>query len=228
MARYYSNRYGRFTSVDPGHRNANLAYPQTWNAYGYLEDDPVNGIDPTGEFSLKKLFKVISVVAAVAAAILAPPVGAALLSTTAVWSSAASVLGIMATGAAIAAAAAPEPAPTCDVQAFAAGIGGYSASDLNAATAVIMGEGTGLSYAGRYGRGNIADEYIAIGSVVFNRAELSGRSVTYEASQRTDSLGRLQFQGYTNGAQQMAALEAGNTNFFVPSNPVQRASDPHG
>jgi RHS repeat-associated protein len=52
--RYYSNAYGRFTTPDPyqgtsgGPGDANN--PQTWNRYAYTVGDPVNWIDPEGEF----------------------------------------------------------------------------------------------------------------------------------------------------------------------------------
>jgi hypothetical protein len=48
MARSYMNRTGRFTSPDPGHVGANPENPQSWNAYTYGANDPINTVDPTG------------------------------------------------------------------------------------------------------------------------------------------------------------------------------------
>jgi RHS repeat-associated protein len=46
-ARYYSSSLGRFMSPDdgPGQHTGN---PQTWNLYSYVENNPLNSIDPTG------------------------------------------------------------------------------------------------------------------------------------------------------------------------------------
>ena len=41
---------GRFTSVDPGNIGAGLGDPQSWNGYGYVNNDPMNNIDPRGLF----------------------------------------------------------------------------------------------------------------------------------------------------------------------------------
>jgi RHS repeat-associated protein len=49
MARYYANRSGRFMSVDPGSRNAKMELSQSWNAYIYSENDPINYTDPGGD-----------------------------------------------------------------------------------------------------------------------------------------------------------------------------------
>jgi RHS repeat-associated protein len=48
MARYYTNRYGRFVSRDPYSAGASLYSPQSWNAYSYGLSDPINYIDPNG------------------------------------------------------------------------------------------------------------------------------------------------------------------------------------
>ena len=48
-ARYYSSSFGRFLSPDPlGIPAAKPAFPQTWNLYTYVVNNPVNLTDPTG------------------------------------------------------------------------------------------------------------------------------------------------------------------------------------
>jgi RHS repeat-associated protein len=53
MNRYYSNQWGRFLSPDPYKANTggpgDSANPQSWNRYSYAANDPVNGLDPTGQ-----------------------------------------------------------------------------------------------------------------------------------------------------------------------------------
>ncbi len=48
-ARYYSQRVGRFTTIDPhlGHRAA-LVDPQRWNRYAYGRNNPLRYVDPDG------------------------------------------------------------------------------------------------------------------------------------------------------------------------------------
>ena len=48
QARYYSSRLGRFYSVDPENAGASADNPQTWNAYAYVGNNPINITDPTG------------------------------------------------------------------------------------------------------------------------------------------------------------------------------------
>jgi RHS repeat-associated protein len=48
MARYYAGRSGRFMTPDPGLAGAELSDPQSWNAYAYTTNDPINKIDPAG------------------------------------------------------------------------------------------------------------------------------------------------------------------------------------
>ncbi|HUO83500.1 MAG TPA: RHS repeat-associated core domain-containing protein [Thermoanaerobaculia bacterium] len=48
-ARYYSPVTGRFVSVDPGRFDP--GHPQTWNRYAYVENNPVNRLDPDGRES---------------------------------------------------------------------------------------------------------------------------------------------------------------------------------
>ena len=49
-ARYYSSAQGRFTSVDPGNYQAMLdpSDPQSWNAYAYVNNNPLSRNDPDG------------------------------------------------------------------------------------------------------------------------------------------------------------------------------------
>lgn len=49
-ARWYDAEAGRFAGVDP--LVARPSDPQELNAYGYVRNDPVNLVDPTGEFTL--------------------------------------------------------------------------------------------------------------------------------------------------------------------------------
>jgi RHS repeat-associated protein len=54
-ARWYDAHTGRFLSVDPIIQQP--ADPQTLNAYGYVRNNPVNNVDPTGLGFFKKLGK---------------------------------------------------------------------------------------------------------------------------------------------------------------------------
>jgi RHS repeat-associated protein len=47
--RYYSSVYGRFLTADLSGANENLADPTSLNMYAFVNGDPVNGSDPTGE-----------------------------------------------------------------------------------------------------------------------------------------------------------------------------------
>jgi len=51
QARYYSSNQGRFTSVDPGNYQATLdpTNPQSWNAYAYVNNNPLRYTDPDGK-----------------------------------------------------------------------------------------------------------------------------------------------------------------------------------
>ncbi|MDP9193798.1 MAG: hypothetical protein M3P06_19055 [Acidobacteriota bacterium] len=46
-ARYY-DKAGRFLSPDPAPQSVNLAYPQTWNRYSYVSNNPLLFVDPSG------------------------------------------------------------------------------------------------------------------------------------------------------------------------------------
>jgi len=48
QARYYASGPGRFLSPDSGNEGADPSNPQSWNAYGYVDNDPLNSIDPSG------------------------------------------------------------------------------------------------------------------------------------------------------------------------------------
>jgi RHS repeat-associated protein len=47
-ARYDSSNLGRFMSPDPYNAGAFLDGPQTWNAYSYVLNNPLNAVDPNG------------------------------------------------------------------------------------------------------------------------------------------------------------------------------------
>ena len=46
QARFFSPMFGRFLSTDPV--NGNPIGPQSWNRYSYVQNDPINFLDPTG------------------------------------------------------------------------------------------------------------------------------------------------------------------------------------
>jgi RHS repeat-associated protein len=49
-SRYYSSNQGGFASTDPANYQAllNLIYPQSWNAYGYVNNNPLRYLDTDG------------------------------------------------------------------------------------------------------------------------------------------------------------------------------------
>jgi RHS repeat-associated protein len=47
LARFYINRFGRFSCVDPVEGDAED--PQSWNRYAYARNDPINITDPSGK-----------------------------------------------------------------------------------------------------------------------------------------------------------------------------------
>jgi len=48
LARYYSPKQGRFTSIDPLIGSAKPMQPQGWNRYSYAINNPLKYVDPTG------------------------------------------------------------------------------------------------------------------------------------------------------------------------------------
>jgi len=57
LARYYSSAQGRFVSVDPENFQAmqDPTTPQSWNAYGYVNNNPLNYRDPDGRGILDRI-----------------------------------------------------------------------------------------------------------------------------------------------------------------------------
>ncbi|MCA2968812.1 MAG: RHS repeat-associated core domain-containing protein [Acidobacteriaceae bacterium] len=55
-ARYFSGAQGRFTSPDAPFADQNRDDPQSWNLYGYVRNNPLAHVDPTGKacFALNK------------------------------------------------------------------------------------------------------------------------------------------------------------------------------
>lgn len=47
-ARFYSPVLARFLSVDPSEDDLQLTSPQTWNRYAYVQNSPINKVDPNG------------------------------------------------------------------------------------------------------------------------------------------------------------------------------------
>ncbi|HXN21738.1 MAG TPA: integrase core domain-containing protein [Candidatus Dormibacteraeota bacterium] len=56
LARFYINRFGRFSCVDP--LEGKPADPQSWNRYVYVRDDPINMTDPSGMGWLSWLIRI--------------------------------------------------------------------------------------------------------------------------------------------------------------------------
>jgi RHS repeat-associated protein len=57
-ARYYDNRYGRFTTVDPLVASGKSANPQSFNRYTYVMNSPGVLVDPTGMYSDQQWYTV--------------------------------------------------------------------------------------------------------------------------------------------------------------------------
>jgi len=49
--RKYENRSGRWTTPDPYRGSMTIANPQSFNGYAYVQNDPVNFVDPSGLWS---------------------------------------------------------------------------------------------------------------------------------------------------------------------------------
>ncbi len=49
-ARYFSGPQGRFSSLDPSLKSANVDRPQTWNRYVYAYNTPLRYVDPDGKW----------------------------------------------------------------------------------------------------------------------------------------------------------------------------------
>ena len=47
--RYYAPGSGRFLTADPYLASGGPGTPNSWNRFAYVESDPVNAVDPTGE-----------------------------------------------------------------------------------------------------------------------------------------------------------------------------------
>jgi RHS repeat-associated protein len=52
-ARFYGSALGRFTSADPASAGSDPLDPQSWNAYGYVLNNPLSNTDPDGEETCK-------------------------------------------------------------------------------------------------------------------------------------------------------------------------------
>ena len=46
--RYYDPVQGRFQGADPANAGADAGNPQTWNGYAYVNNNPLNYVDPSG------------------------------------------------------------------------------------------------------------------------------------------------------------------------------------
>ena len=60
LARYYDTRTGGFCSADPV--EGDPSDPQSWNRYAYARDNPISITDPSGQFSLFDIFKLIGLI----------------------------------------------------------------------------------------------------------------------------------------------------------------------
>ena len=67
-ARYYNQSNGQFNRLDP--YSGNLNDPQSLHKYAYCHQDPVNGIDPSGEYSLVEINIGISILSGLTAGIM--------------------------------------------------------------------------------------------------------------------------------------------------------------
>src|SRR4029077_1332414 len=49
VARDFASAFGRFLSIDPANAGSDSSNPQSWNAYAYVLNKPLNSTDPNGE-----------------------------------------------------------------------------------------------------------------------------------------------------------------------------------
>jgi RHS repeat-associated protein len=61
MARFYINRFGRFSCVDP--LLGQPGDPQSWNRYAYVRNNPTNNVDPSGMSFIHWLYSVFRLLA---------------------------------------------------------------------------------------------------------------------------------------------------------------------
>ncbi len=53
LARYYSSIQGRFTNPDIPFADQSEGYPQSWNLYAFVRNNPLSFIDPTGNYTCR-------------------------------------------------------------------------------------------------------------------------------------------------------------------------------
>jgi RHS repeat-associated protein len=143
-ARYYDPTIGRFISADSVVQS--ISNPQTLNRYSYCANNPLNSIDPTGNFSWKTALKIAAIVAiavvVVAAVVIAAPIVLPALAAAATAIAASATTAITAvTAAAITATAVAEEAPaieeaTTEVEPFVSNV----ISDIGSGMASIEEE----------------------------------------------------------------------------------------
>lgn len=151
-ARYYNPVLGRFISPDsivpePGN-------PQSLNRYSYVENNPVNRIDPSGHFSFGKFFRslfraipaiVVGVVVGVVTAGLAAPLGA----------TAAAVVGGAVGGAAAGAANTAVNGGNLGLNVLMGAVLGGIAGGIGPSMAGYLGQQLGSQFAGVVATGAI-------------------------------------------------------------------------
>jgi hypothetical protein len=71
MARFYNSRIGGFCSVDPLEGRPND--PLSWNRYAYVENDPINLTDPSGQGLWSWIVRILTALVSVISGILFPP-----------------------------------------------------------------------------------------------------------------------------------------------------------